>query len=251
MTALSSRPAAPAHSWVGLAIALVIITAYLGSWYGVLRLDLATLPWGLILLAIACRTFCHTGLFITAHDAIHGTVFPQNQRINDGVGAIALFLYALFLYPVMREKHLQHHANPATADDPDYYSDAQRNPALWYGRFIWDYLQGPHRWIVLGGMTLLFHSLFWLGHVPLSNLLLLWVLPNVISSMQLFFIGIYLPHRDPPDGHQNQHRSTTLPLPVFWSWLACYHFGYHWEHHEYPHVPWYRLPAYHAQTPQG
>ncbi|MBD3338449.1 MAG: beta-carotene ketolase, partial [Candidatus Lokiarchaeota archaeon] len=21
------------------------------------------------------------------------------------------------------------------------------------------------------------------------------------------------------------------------------HFGYHWEHHEYPNIPWWRLPA--------
>ncbi|WP_208766779.1 fatty acid desaturase [Nostoc flagelliforme] len=26
--------------------------------------------------------------------------------------------------------------------------------------------------------------------------------------------------------------------------MSCYHFGYHQEHHEYPDVPWWKLPAY-------
>jgi len=240
--ALSSPSFSP---WLGLAIALLIITLYLGSWIACLQLDIALLPGWLILLLMAFRTFCHTGLFITAHDAIHGTVFPPRRWVNDGIGAIAMALYALFLYPVMREKHLQHHAHPATDADPDYYSNAQGNPALWYGQFLWDYLQGTQRWVVLIGMTVIFHGCHYFAHVPLSNLLLFWVIPNLISSMQLFFIGIYLPHCDPPGGHQNAHRATTIHLPVFWSLLACYHFGYHWEHHEYPHVPWYYLPAYH------
>jgi hypothetical protein len=29
---------------------------------------------------------------------------------------------------------------------------------------------------------------------------------------------------------------------TFWSFIACYHFDYHWEHHEYPYLPWYSLP---------
>ncbi|MCC5658983.1 fatty acid desaturase [Nostoc sp. XA010] len=26
--------------------------------------------------------------------------------------------------------------------------------------------------------------------------------------------------------------------------MSCYYFGYHQEHHEYPDVPWWKLPAY-------
>ncbi|MDT8325299.1 MAG: fatty acid desaturase, partial [Bacteroidota bacterium] len=30
---------------------------------------------------------------------------------------------------------------------------------------------------------------------------------------------------------------------VLFSFLTCYHFGYHEEHHTRPGVPWWRLPA--------
>lgn len=209
-----------------------------------LPLDLAQLSIGSVVGAIAFRTFVHTGLFIVAHDAIHGTLCPRWPRLNHTVGAIAMFLYALFLYPVMRQQHLQHHQTPATPADPDYAPRWQDNPILWYGAFVWRYLQGPHRWVVLGGMTVLFHSLRVFGHLTVANLLLFWVLPNLLSSAQLFLFGIYLPHRQPPGGYPAPHRSTTLALPPLLSLLACYHFGYHWEHHEYPHVPWHQLPDY-------
>lgn len=30
------------------------------------------------------------------------------------------------------------------------------------------------------------------------------------------------------------------------SFLTCYYFGYHLEHHLYPNVPWWRLPERYA-----
>ncbi|MEM8637707.1 MAG: fatty acid desaturase [Cyanobacteria bacterium P01_G01_bin.54] len=235
--------------WPGLPLALLIISLYLWSWLALLPVELSQLSGGLIVGAITLRMFLHTGLFIVAHDAIHGTLCPRWPRLNDGVGAIAMFLYALFLYPVMRQQHLQHHQTPATPDDPDYAPRWHNNPCLWYGAFVWRYLQGSHRWVVLGGMTGLFHSLRLFGHLSWINLLLFWVIPNLLSSVQLFLVGIYLPHRQPLEGYPAPHRSTTLPLPPFWSLLACYHFGYHWEHHEYPHVPWHQLPRYRLRAP--
>ncbi len=44
-------------------------------------------------------------------------------------------------------------------------------------------------------------------------------------------------------GYIYPHCSQTIVLPSFWSFIACYHFGYHEEHHEYPHVAWWQLPS--------
>jgi beta-carotene ketolase (CrtW type) len=30
--------------------------------------------------------------------------------------------------------------------------------------------------------------------------------------------------------------------------VSCYFFGYHLEHHAYPYLPWWRLPAAREQT---
>jgi beta-carotene ketolase (CrtW type) len=59
----------------------------------------------------------------------------------------------------------------------------------------------------------------------------------------LFYFGTFLPHREPEEGYSNIHCAQSNSLPVFWSFITCYHFGYHQEHHEYPHVPWWHLPV--------
>jgi len=51
-------------------------------------------------------------LFITAHDAMHGAVFPQNHKINNLVGSIVL-LWAVF-HEQLLKKHWQHHHHPAS-----------------------------------------------------------------------------------------------------------------------------------------
>jgi beta-carotene/zeaxanthin 4-ketolase len=84
-----------------------------------------------------------------------------------------------------------------------------------------------------------------LRHSPL-NLVLWWILPLTLSSIQLFIFGTYLPHRQSES--ENTHRAWTIDYPLCLSFLSCYHFGYHWEHHEYPRTPWYRIPAIYLKT---
>jgi beta-carotene ketolase (CrtW type) len=74
------------------------------------------------------------------------------------------------------------------------------------------------------------------------NVPVFWILPLVLSSFQLFLFGTYLPHRH--DGRQGEHNQAVQSLrwSHLLSLLACYHFGYHREHHAFPAVPWFRLP---------
>jgi gluconate kinase len=39
-----------------------------------------------ILVGVLRRTFIQTGLFIVAHDAIHGSVLSSNRKLNDAIG---------------------------------------------------------------------------------------------------------------------------------------------------------------------
>ena len=79
-------------------------------------------------------------------------------------------------------------------------------------------------------------------HVSVINIFLFWVIPILISSLQLFTFGIFLPHRQRNEKYQDRHRAISNNYSVFWSFITCYHFGYHWEHHQYPNLPWYKLP---------
>jgi beta-carotene ketolase (CrtW type) len=78
-------------------------------------------------------------------------------------------------------------------------------------------------------------------HIAVVNLCLFWILPIFLSTMQLFFFGTYLPHRS--SKAENSHHAISSNYPPIWSFLTCYHFGYHWEHHEYPFLAWYDLPS--------
>lgn len=243
-TVLSTKrlnPALANHS--GILLAITVISLWLSSLIILLSINISQLPWFLLILAVLLRAFLHTGLFITTHDAMHGTVFPQYRQFNDFIGSVTARMYVFLPYKLLLEKHQLHHHYPATEKDPDFFEDGNKNPILWYIKFMQGYLEGKQSWVVFIGMSLVFYPLLLGLHIPLSNLILFWLLPIFLSSIQLFYFGIFLPHRQPKDGYTNRHRAKTSNFSVFWSFLSCYHFGYHWEHHEYPHLPWYKLPA--------
>ena len=217
----------------------------------------------LLALTVLIRTFLQTGLFIVAHDAMHGSLLPDSQRWNDRLGRLALGLYACLPWERCRRHHLSHHLAPASPNDPDYHDGQNRSAAAWYLRFMAKYLTAAQMsallscWLVSVLLLLLLH-----GHTPhpLTNLLLFWILPLLLSSLQLFVFGTYLPHREgaaAPASTGDRHHARSLALPRSLSLLACYHFGYHWEHHEYPELPWFQLPqrrhfiTVHRQDPAG
>jgi beta-carotene ketolase (CrtW type) len=193
----------------------------------------------IIILGIAVQTFLYTGLFITAHDAMHGTITPKNRKLNNIFGSVAVRLYALFSYRKLLKKHWEHHKHPASAKDPDFHDGKHPGLFHWYTHFMLNYLS----WWQLVGMAIAFNIMLNLLHIPVFNLLLFWFLPSILSTFQLFYFGTYLPHRQSEDGYTDEHRARSNNYKVFWSFLTCYHFGYHWEHHAHPNIPWWRLPS--------
>lgn len=223
----------------GLLIAFIVIGLWAGSLIFLLSLNVAKLQELQICFAVLWQTFLYTGLFITAHDAMHGVVFPKNLKINHAVGTIAVFAYGLFSYRSLLKKHILHHKYPASQLDPDFHDGQYKNYFAWYFHFM----KGYWNWYRLLGLFVLFHSAHYLLQISEFNLILFWAIPSLLSSIQLFYFGTFLTHREPEEGYTNSHRTQSNSLPIFWSFITCYHFGYHEEHHEYPHVPWWQLPA--------
>jgi beta-carotene/zeaxanthin 4-ketolase len=208
-----------------------------------LSLNLTEVPILLVALAVLGRTFLHTGLFIVSHDAAHGTFFTRDRRVNDWLGKVAIAIYALLPYERFLKNHGLHHQNPGRMGDPDFHDGTHSNMVAWYTAFMVRYLDRRQSLVIFVGFTVIFHSLRLGLHIDPVNLLLFWVLPILLSSMQLFVFGTFLPHRQPQQGYTNRHHAKSSDFSVLLSFLTCYHFGYHWEHHEYPHLPWYRLPS--------
>lgn len=233
----ASAPAGgcPGDHWRALLAAGVVIGAWALLLTTLLRLPASAFGWGL--LAVPVMTFLYTGLFITAHDAMHGTVAPGRARLNAAVGWLCVLLYALFSFSRLKREHGRHHAHPVSAEDPDYHDGRRAGFWPWYFRFMWHYVSWPQ----LLGMALAYNGLHHLLGVPQAHLLAFWVAPSLLSTFQLFGFGTYLVHRAPAGGHTNAHGARSSGYPAWLSLLTCYHFGRHLEHHVHPAVPWWRL----------
>tara|TARA_R110002072_G_scaffold216077_1_gene373098 strand:+ start:7850 stop:8578 length:729 start_codon:yes stop_codon:yes gene_type:complete len=212
----------------GLVIAITIV----GLWFVSLVLLLNyQISWSnpLVYLGILIQMHLYTGLFITAHDAMHGLV-SSNKKLNNIIGWMTALLFSYNFYNRLFPKHHEHHRFVATSQDPDYHDSD--NFFVWYFSFIKQYVT---IWqIILMAVTFNILKLF----LPVDNLILFWMLPAVLSTFQLFFFGTYLPHKGEND---NKHHSTTQARNHFWAFITCYFFGYHYEHHDSPGTPWWRL----------
>ena len=225
-------------AYIGLIIAFSIIATWAISLGISININLQETNILLILILILWRTFFQTGLFITAHDAMHGVIFTKNSKINNFVGNLSVILYAFFSYKKLLKRHWEHHQNPASELDPDYHNGKHKNFFSWYFYFMFRYWS----WLRFAGMTIAYHSVRIIFDIPEINLLLFWAVPLLLSSIQLFYFGTYLPHREPLEGYQNSHRTKSIYRSLFWSFITCYHFGYHEEHHKYPYISWWELP---------
>jgi beta-carotene/zeaxanthin 4-ketolase len=222
----------------GLFIAVVIVSAWAISLGFLLFFDISRFKFLILSPIILWQTFLYTGLFITAHDAMHGVVFPRNPKINNFIGSLCLFVYGLLPYQTLLKKHWLHHHNPASQIDPDFHNGKHKNFFAWYFHFM----KGYWSWRQIITLIIIYHSANHLLHIPSANLTYFWVIPSLLSSLQLFYFGTFLPHSEPSGGYIQPHRAQTIARPIWWSFITCYHFGYHEEHHEYPHVSWWQLP---------
>lgn len=184
-------------------------------------------------LHVLVQTYLFTGLFITAHDSMHGLVSP-NRLINTTVGRISTWLFAALSYNQLLQKHKLHHRFPGEKDDPDFCSESQNFWRWWYS-FLKNYISWPQ----LVVMAIVFNVLqIWINQL---NLIFFWIIPAVMATFQLFYFGTYLPHRMPHVDEMRPHNSRTQKGPHWWAMLSCYFFGYHFEHHDSPHTPWWKL----------
>ena len=222
----------------GLTIAGMVIGTWFISLILLLTAEIHQIPVPIILLGIIWQTFLYTGLFITAHDAMHGTIFPKNRRANDLIGSLAVKLFALFSYQRMLKKHWEHHRHPASLQDPDYHDGTHPGFFSWYIHFMMSYVT----WWQILGMAITFNLFIYFFKLETINLIVFWIIPPLLSTFQLFYFGTYLPHREPGEPFRDAHRARSNDYRILWSFLSCYHFGYHWEHHEYPHIAWWSLP---------
>jgi beta-carotene ketolase (CrtW type) len=195
---------------------------------------------------VLLRAQLQTGLFIVAHDAMHGLLVPGRTRWNNTMGALALLLYAGLPFSACLRQHQRHHRAPGSAQDPDFPNDLQAGALDWYRQFLARYLSQTQMLLLLASWALALAITTAVAEVPLAvaswRVLLFVTLPLLLSSLQLFVFGTFLPHRCQRRPEERAH-PISLNLPPWLSLLACFHFGYHREHHDNPGLSWFELPA--------
>lgn len=217
---------------------------------------LALLPHGILIVF----------LFTLSHECTHATPFA-NKRLNDWVGHAAAPLIALpFVW--FRHLHLAHHRYTNDPNRDPELADGGR-PTTWpaYLRYLtgWGYWVGNAKtlWqnafgtidapylpprkhaamrfearilIAIYAVTTL--SLIW---SPL--VLWLWLVPVLLAQPVLRLYLLAEHGHCPPVADMLENSRTTLTVRLV-RWLA-WNMPYHAEHHSFPTVPFYQLPALH------
>ena len=229
---------------MGLVISLSIVTAWITSLSFALMLPTVSV-WHLRFLDVALffwLQFLFIGLFIISHDACHGTIAPNRPRLNLWLGRVSAFLYAGFFFDEIRRKHRDHHSFSGTELDPDFFKrgDGSGPYLSWILRFFKKYVTLRQLLIMTACSQILMHVL----KLPESNVLFFWVAPSLVSAVQLFTFGTYLPHRALKTNFDfaDHHSARNSPQSFWASFFLCYHFGScHLRHHQQPALPWYQL----------
>lgn len=218
---------------MGIFIALSIMLGWAAHLYYILRFQPVEISDPMFWFHLLVQTWLFTGLFITAHDSMHGTI-TRNKRVNKFLGTLAAFLFAGMWYPQLQKKHKLHHVHVATDLDPDYKTGNQ-NFFVWWFSFMKQYVT---IWQIL-----IMAALFNIGLLFFSELqlIVLWIVPSILATFQLFYFGTYVPHRLPHTSEMQPHRARSQKRNHLAAMLSCYFFGYHYEHHASPHTPWWKL----------
>lgn len=184
-------------------------------------------------LFIMMQAYLFTGLFITSHDAMHGTV-SKNRRVNNFIGALCSGLFAFLSYKKLFKNHFLHHTHPGTGSDPDFCIHSN-NFFVWWFTFLKRYVTLIQ--IILVALAFNLLKIYY----DESSIWAFYVIPVILSTFQLFYFGTYRPHRQPHTEHMLPHNSRTQKSNHIIAMASCYFFGYHSEHHSFPKTPWWQL----------
>lgn len=228
---------------MGIFLALLIILLWLGHlFYSLVFLEPdPSLP--LTYVHMIIQGYLFTGLFITGHDAIHGSI-SRKKRVNDFFGWLASFLFAGLSYKKLTKNHWLHHRFAGTAEDPDFYVKSQK---FWRWWLVFMYRYVTLIQIII--MAVAFNVLLtWFSE---SSLILFWIIPAFLGTFQMFYFGVYQPHKLPHQEDMKPFNARTQGRNHWLAMLSCYFFGYHYEHHDSPRTPWWKLYQIKNQQKRG
>src|SRR5262245_27115935 len=245
---------------VSLVIVLVLVTLQISLAAWVANLGW----WAVFALAYAVGAFLNHGLLVMVHECAHHLVL--RRRVPNILTGVLAGLPSILLNSVAWSAyHLGHHAHQGM------YSRDYDMPSRWEARLVGYSAPAKALWVLLTPLVLLTRPLRggWRLAALAGNG---WVLLNLSAQCafglsigilfggkavaylvaSLFFsIGLH-----PLGGRLIQEHFVTVRTQDTYSYYGSlnrvvFNVGYHNEHHDFPGVPWQRLPAVRRLAPEA
>jgi fatty acid desaturase len=195
------------------------------------------------------------------HEASHYNLF-KSRRLHAWLQCLYAYPFFQTLHGFQKEHHLHHvdlmgGGDQTMKDYRRYGLDAARHPDMFFIWFIKPFLGGPTWYYLRSGPDLDTRSsclqlgLFWLPLLVfctwagfLDILILYWFLP-LVWPFPIFQYWSEI------EEHFNTRTGARSNLSR-WGNFFKHNEGYHWIHHRYPSIPFYKLKeAHEALAPQG
>jgi len=218
--------------------------------------------WALRVGAVGATALALNAFVLLLHEGMHGVLF-KNRHVNRWA-SVALGATVGMSFSAYRVLHTHHHEHLGTDDDPDDYAAYTDRPVVFWamqglrltvGAFIYlvaipivasrrgthaDRVRIVQEYAVLAGLWVAAVLL-----VPATLLVWGWLAAWPVVALMIQVRG--LTQHGLTDRHDALLSSRTVrPHPVVAFFLL--HENYHLEHHLFPEVPSYHLPALHQAT---
>lgn len=237
-------------------LSALIILGLVGAQVG-LAVALSRSPWWLIVaIAYSAGAIVSHGLYVMIHECAHGLVFAT-RPLNSAAGIFANLPSLLPMSASFRNYHLQHHAFQGSyALDADIASE-------WEARFVGHSSIRKALWLVLFPVFQVVRT-FRLTRIPIfdASVVVNIVVQVAFDGAVFYFLGwkafAYLLVSmlasvgfHPLGARWIQKHYVTHGKQETYSYYGvgnrvAFNVGYHNEHHDFPSVPWNRLPRVRA-----
>lgn len=220
-------------------------------------------------------------LTVIGHDAVHWRLF-SNRHLNDWLGNLVVQWPVFLSVESFRHFHGEHHRFTGMEGDGNRFlwrthtADGELAPEWRYPKSPlqlglkvlrraalftgvgWIVRSFVAAWLFRSSLAQLLVRLAWWAAIATlltafdawGGFLLYWVLPFCTWHVAAQYLRLIAEHSAIPGQGPYAVTRTTLATPLERYLVVPRNIHYHLEHHWYPSVPWYHLPALHAALMQ-
>ena len=216
--------------------------------------------WMTIIVAFFIGAFADHALFVLIHEASHNLIF-KNRTLNTIFGIISDLPKVVPSYVSFKSYHLKHHSFQG-----DYYLDADL-ASKWEAKLIGNTFIGKALWELFFPFFQAFRTMR-LKEIEFMNawVIVNWIIVFAIDALIIIYFGwiaffylvfslVFSIGLHPLGARWIQEHFLVAPPQETYSYygplnIPALNVGYHNEHHDFPSVPWNKLPQIRKIAPE-